>query len=176
MDCSMPGLPVHHWLLEFTQTQVHWVMSWMVMPPNHLILCHPLLLLPSIFPCIRVFSNESVLHIKWPNYWSFSFSISPSNVVHYKGFHFLFVEREWQSVKKEELWFFTGFSFFFSILFLAAGLGNSSRAAGIFTMNFLPKKGTMGLACKEDPLILLSLFAKYAVHILMGVILLLYLM
>ena len=46
---------------------------------NHLILCHPLLLLPSIFPSIRVFSNESVLHIRWPNYWSFSLSISPSN-------------------------------------------------------------------------------------------------
>ena len=50
-----------------------------VMPPNHLILCHPLLLQPSIFPSIRVFSNESVLHIRWPKYWSFSFSISPSN-------------------------------------------------------------------------------------------------
>ena len=50
-----------------------------VMPSNHLILCHPLLLLPSIFPNIRVFSNESVLRIRWPNYWSFSFSISPSN-------------------------------------------------------------------------------------------------
>ena len=49
------------------------------MPFNHLILCHPLLLLPSIFPRIRVFSNQSVLHIRWPNYWSFSFSISPSN-------------------------------------------------------------------------------------------------
>ena len=49
------------------------------MPSNHLILCHPLLLLPSIFPSIRVFSNESVLCIKWPKYWSFSFSISPSN-------------------------------------------------------------------------------------------------
>ena len=51
----------------------------LVMPSNHLILCHPLLLLPSIFPSIRVFSNESVLCIKWPKYWSFSFSISPSN-------------------------------------------------------------------------------------------------
>ena len=51
----------------------------LVMPSNHLILCHPLLLLPSIFPSIRVFSNESVLHISWPKYWSFSFSISPSN-------------------------------------------------------------------------------------------------
>ena len=50
----------------------------LVMPSNHLILCHPLLLLPSIFPSIRIFSNESALHIRWPNYWSFSFSISPS--------------------------------------------------------------------------------------------------
>ena len=50
-----------------------------VMPSNHLILCYPLLLLPSIFPSIRVFSNESVLHIRWPKYWSFSFSNSPSN-------------------------------------------------------------------------------------------------
>ena len=50
-----------------------------VMPSNHLILCHPLLLLPSIFPSIRVFSNKSVLPIRWPKYWSFSFSISPSN-------------------------------------------------------------------------------------------------
>ena len=50
-----------------------------VMPSNHLILCRPLLLLPSVFPSIRVFSNESVLHIRWPKYWSFSFNISPSN-------------------------------------------------------------------------------------------------
>ena len=51
----------------------------LVMPSNHLILCRPLLLLPSIFPSIRVFSNESALRIRWPKYWSFSFSISPSN-------------------------------------------------------------------------------------------------
>ena len=51
----------------------------LVMPSNHLIICHPLLLMPSVFPSIRVFSNESVLHIRWPKYWSFSFSISPSN-------------------------------------------------------------------------------------------------
>ena len=51
----------------------------LMMPSNHLILCHPLLLLPSIFPSIRVFSNESALCIRWPKYWSFSFSISPSN-------------------------------------------------------------------------------------------------
>ena len=75
MDCSTPGLPVHHPLLELTQTHVHQA----VMPSNHLILCCPLLFLPSIFPSIRVFSNESVLHIRWPKYWSFSFSITPSN-------------------------------------------------------------------------------------------------
>ena len=75
MDCSTPGLPVHHQLLEFTQTHVHES----VMPSNHLILCCPLLLLPSIFPSIRVFSNESVFHIRWPKYWSVSFSISPYN-------------------------------------------------------------------------------------------------
>ena len=75
MDCSMPGLPVHHQLPEFTR-----LMSIeLVMSSNHLNLCHPLLLLPSIFPRIRVFSNESVLRIRWPKYWSFSFSISPSN-------------------------------------------------------------------------------------------------
>jgi len=51
----------------------------LVMPPNHLVPCDPILLLPSIFPSIRVFSNESPLHIRWPKYWSFNFSISPSN-------------------------------------------------------------------------------------------------
>ena len=75
MNRSTPGLPVHHQLPEFTQTHVHRV----VMPSSHLILCHPLLLLPSIFPSIRVFSDESVLRIKWPKYWSFSFNISPSS-------------------------------------------------------------------------------------------------
>ena len=75
MDCRTPGLPVHHQLLEFTQTHIS-IES--VMPSNHLILCCPLLLLPSIFPSIRVFSHESVC-IRWPKYWSFSFSISPSN-------------------------------------------------------------------------------------------------
>ena len=77
MDCSMLGFPVQHQLPERAQTHVHRVHR--VMPSNHLILCHPLLLLPSIFPSIRVFSNESVLCIRWPKYWSFSFSISPSN-------------------------------------------------------------------------------------------------
>ena len=74
-DCSTPGFPVHHQLLELAQTHVHWSL----MPSNHLILCRPLLLLPSIFSSITVFSNESVLRIRWPKYWSFSFSISPSN-------------------------------------------------------------------------------------------------
>ena len=77
MDCSMPGLPVHHQLLEFTQNELLSVES--VKPSNHLILCHPLLLSPSVFPSIRVFSSGSVLRIKWPKYWSFSFSISPSS-------------------------------------------------------------------------------------------------
>ena len=72
MNRSMPGLPVHHQLPESTQA----IES--VMPSNHLILCHPVLLLPSIFPTIRVFSNESALRIRWPKYWSFSFNISPS--------------------------------------------------------------------------------------------------
>ena len=75
MDCSMPGFPVHHQLPELTQLMS--IKS--VMPSNHLILCHPLFLLPSIFPSIRVFSNESALCMRRPNYWSLSFSISPSN-------------------------------------------------------------------------------------------------
>ena len=74
MDCSMPGLPVTNSrsLLKLMSIEP-------VMPLNNLILCHSLLLLTSIFPSIKVFSNESVLHIRWPKYWSFSFSISPSN-------------------------------------------------------------------------------------------------
>ena len=72
MNLSSPGLPVHHQLPESTQT-----MS--VMPSNCLILCRPLLLLPPIPPSIRVFSNQSTLRMRCPKYWSFSFSISPSN-------------------------------------------------------------------------------------------------
>ena len=75
MNCSTPGLLVHHQLLEFTQTHVHRVGD----ASNHLILCCPLLLPPSIIPSIRAFSNELVLHIRWSKYWSFGFSISPSN-------------------------------------------------------------------------------------------------
>ena len=75
LDCSMLGFPAftNSWsLLKFMSIES-------MMPSSHLILCHPLLLPPSIFPSVRVFSNESVLCIRWPKYWSFSFSISPSN-------------------------------------------------------------------------------------------------
>ena len=72
MDCSTPGLPVHH-QLHYSNSSIQ-----LVMPSNHLILCHPLLP-PSIFNSIRVFSDESVLQIRWPKYWSSSFNISPSN-------------------------------------------------------------------------------------------------
>ena len=77
MNCNMQGLPVHHQLpssLRLTSIET-------MMPSNHLILCHPLLLSPSIFPSIRVFSNESALHMRWPKYWSFSFSIIPSKEI-----------------------------------------------------------------------------------------------
>ena len=70
----MPGFPVHHQLLELTSTHVHRVSD-----AIHLILCCPFLLPPSIFPSIRVYSNESVILNRWPKYWSFSISISPSN-------------------------------------------------------------------------------------------------
>ena len=75
MDHSLPGFPVHHQLLELVQTHVHGVSD--VIQPAHPL--HPLLLLPSIFPSIRVFINKSILHIRWPKYWSFSFSIGSSN-------------------------------------------------------------------------------------------------
>ena len=75
MDCSTPGFPVLHYLPEFAQTHVHWVSD--ATQPSHLLL--PPFPLPSIFPNIRVFSNELALHIRWPNYWSFSFTIIHSN-------------------------------------------------------------------------------------------------
>ena len=80
MDCSKPGFPVHH----HSQSLLKLMSIKSVMPSNHLTLCCPLPLLPSIFPSIRVFFNESVLHVRWPKYWSFSFSISPSK--EYSGF------------------------------------------------------------------------------------------
>ena len=75
MDCSTPGFP----LFTMSQSLLKLMSVESVMPSNHLILCHPLLLLPSIFPSIRVFPNKSALCIRWPKYWSFSFNISPSN-------------------------------------------------------------------------------------------------
>ena len=78
MDCSTPGLPVHHQLPEFTHTYVHWVGD-AIQPSHPLSSPSPSTAKSSIFPSIRVFSNESVLHIRWPKYWSFIFSISPSN-------------------------------------------------------------------------------------------------
>ena len=75
MNHSPPGLPVHHQVPEFPKvTSIE-----LVMPSSHLILCRPLLLLPPIPPSIRVFSNESILRMRWPKYWSFSFRISLSN-------------------------------------------------------------------------------------------------
>ena len=75
MNCSMPGLPVHHQL--WSTPKLMSIES--LMPSNYLILYRPLLLLPSIFPSSRVFSHESVLRIRWPKYWSLSFNIKPSN-------------------------------------------------------------------------------------------------
>ena len=88
MDCSTPGFPVHHQLPESAQTHVHCIGD--AIQPSHP-LYHPLLLLPSIFPSIRVLSNESFLRIRWPKYWSFSFSISPSN--EYSGL--ISIRMEW---------------------------------------------------------------------------------
>ena len=87
MDYSMPGFSVHHQLPELAQTQS----IKLVMPSNHLSFCQPLLLLPLVFPRIRVFCNESFLPIRWPKYWSFSFSISNSN--EYSGFIFFRIDQ-----------------------------------------------------------------------------------
>ena len=76
MDCSTPGLPVHH---LHSQSLLKLISIESVMSSNHLVLSCPLLLSPSIFPSLRVFSNESALCIRWPKYWTFSFNISPSN-------------------------------------------------------------------------------------------------
>ena len=75
MDCSTPGFPVYHQLLSLLKL----MLKKLVMPSNSLILCHPFLLLPSILPRIRVFSNQPALRIRWPKDWNFSFSISPCN-------------------------------------------------------------------------------------------------
>ena len=87
MDCSTLGLPVHHQI--WSPPKLMSIGS--MMPSNHLILCNPLLCLPSIFPSIKVFSNELALCIRWPKYWSFSFNISPSN--EYSGL--IFFRMDW---------------------------------------------------------------------------------
>ena len=102
MDCSMLGFPVLQYLLEFAQIYFHWIGDAI----QHLTLCHPLLLLPSIFPGIWVFSNELALRIKWSKYWSFNFSISPSS--EYSGlvslsidwFDLLAVQRTFKSLRQ----------------------------------------------------------------------------
>ena len=101
INCSMPGFPVLHYLLEFAQ---NWTFVELVIFCNHHILCCSLLLLPSVFPSIRVFSIELVLPIRWPRYWSFSFTIIPSS--EYSGlisflidwFHLLAVQRTLKSL------------------------------------------------------------------------------
>ena len=87
MDCSTPGLPV----ITNSQSLFKFMSIESMMPSNHLILCCPLLLLPLVFPSIRVFFSESGFHIRWPKYWSFSFSISPSN--EYSGL--IFFRMDW---------------------------------------------------------------------------------
>ena len=86
MDCSMPGFPVHYQLPSLLKLMSIESVIW----SSHPILCCPLLLLPSVFHSIKVFSSESVLRIRWPKYWSFSFSISPSN--EYSGLIFLRID------------------------------------------------------------------------------------
>ena len=100
MDCSTPGFPVLHYLPKFAQTHVHWV--------GDAILCHPLLLLPSLFPSIRVFFNESTLHIRWPKYWSFSISLSKEyswlNSFRSDWFDLLVVQGTLKSLLQNQVW------------------------------------------------------------------------
>ena len=106
MDCSRAGSPVLQYFLVF----LRFMSVESVMLSNHLILCHPLLLLPSVFPRIKVFSNMSAPHIRWPKYWSFSFSISPSN--EYSGlisfkidcFDLLAVQEALKSLSNTTVW------------------------------------------------------------------------
>ena len=167
----MPGLPVHHQLPEpFVKLMS---ISW-VMPSNHLILCHPLLLLPSIFPSIRVFSNELVLRIRWPKYWGFSFSISPPNedsgllslrtdsldLLAFQGtlkslFHH-------HSSKPQCIcWGFFTFFFFFWPCHVACGMQDLSSPTGIETVP--PPLGAPSLnhwATREGPYLNLKLKKK----------------
>ena len=107
-DSANPWTAAHQASLYITNSQslLKLMSIKLLIPSNHLILCHPLLLLPSIFPSIGVFSNESVCHIRWPKYWSFSFSISPSNEYseltpfRTEGFDLIAVQRTLKSLLK----------------------------------------------------------------------------
>ena len=128
MDCSTQGFSVHHHLLERAQTHVHRVGD--AIQPSH---PRPLLLRPSVFPSIRVFSYESVLHIRWPKYWSFSFSISPYK--EYLGWFPLELRRGTVISKRKE-----------SVVLdqdtpdLWVGVGGGKRTAGVFIMQIFSRK------------------------------------
>ena len=106
MNCSTPSFPVLHHLPKLLKL----VSIELVMPSNHLVLCHPLLLQPSIFPSIRVSSNELALSIRWPRYWSFSFSISPfseySELISFRvdWLDLLAVQRTLKSLLQHQSW------------------------------------------------------------------------
>ena len=148
MDCSTPGFPVLHHLPEFAQT--HDLES--VMPSNRLILCHSLLLRPSIFPSIRVFSKESALCIRWPKYWSFSFSISPSN--EYLGL--ISFRFDWfDLIAVQGFWDF----FFRNVLTILGSLNfymNSRINLSIFTKKLYPL-GCLDQWCQVDIIAILNL-------------------
>ena len=147
MNCSTPGLPVLHYLPEFAQTHVH-VTS--VMASNHLVLCRPLLFLPSICPIIRIFSNELAPHIRWPKYWSFSispfseysrlssFKIDWLDLLEFKGLSRVFFNTTIPktSVLRHSVFFMVQLShlfFFFSHHFLLPFLTGKTIALTIWT-------------------------------------------
>ena len=147
MNCSTPGFPVLHYLPEFAQT--HDFES--VMPPNRLILCHSLLLRPSVFPSIRVFSKELALCIRWPKYWSFSFSISPSN--EYLGL--ISFRFDWfDLIAVQGFW-----DFFRNVLTILSSLNfymNSRINLSIFTKKLYPL-GCLDQWCQVDIITILNL-------------------
>ena len=136
MNRSTPGLPVHHQLPEFTQLMC--IES--VMPSNHLILCRPLLLLPPILPIIRVFSNESTLHMKWLKYWSFIFNISlssehPGHIFnHFPQFVVIHTGKGFSIVNEEEVDVLIEFPCFFYNLM---GVGNLISDSSAFSESSL---------------------------------------
>ena len=148
MDCSISGFPVLHYLPEFFR----FMSTESVMLFNHFILCHPLFLLPSIFASIRVFSSESALHIRWPKYWRFSFSISPSK--EYSGlisfridwFDLLAVQgtlkslRQHHSSKASILWCSAFFMIQLSHPYMSISISIHVALSGIISFFFLMAK------------------------------------